>query len=343
MTKLTNDEIALYDRQIRLWGLEAQAKIKTAKILVINLSAVGTEIVKNLMLGGVGSLSIIDDHKISSEDLLSQYYILERDIGKYRLDSAAEKVQELNPRVKFVTHTESVDDRPQEWFAQYDLVVATQLTQKQILRVNGFTRALKIPFYSTGVSGLYGHVFVDLIEHRAIHKKEKLNVSTKPGPYFSFSEIEAVSEVTENNTVFENITTKDVFRSYAEFLKLSNTSNKNLLELYFTRRKLKKISPIFPLVLASLNHDSLTDFSQAKSDALKYCENLSIPPAIFDGKDAVIQQYLDQLNLEFAPVAAIIGGTVAQDVINALGHKGKPINNFVVLDGISGDMQIFRI
>lgn len=81
-TPLTADEIALYDRQIRLWGAQAQKRIQSAHVLLISLRALGTEIAKNLTLAGINSLTIIDDDPVTEEDLGSQYFVREDDVGK---------------------------------------------------------------------------------------------------------------------------------------------------------------------------------------------------------------------------------------------------------------------
>jgi len=52
----TSDEIALYDRQIRLWGMQAQERLRNANILLVNIKALGNEIAKNLVLAGIGSI-----------------------------------------------------------------------------------------------------------------------------------------------------------------------------------------------------------------------------------------------------------------------------------------------
>lgn len=79
---LSADEIALYDRQIRLWGAQAQERIRSANILLISLRALGTEIAKNLTLAGINSLTIVDDSPITEEDLGAQYFLRNEDIGK---------------------------------------------------------------------------------------------------------------------------------------------------------------------------------------------------------------------------------------------------------------------
>lgn len=79
---LSADEIALYDRQIRLWGAQAQERIRSANILLVSLRALGTEIAKNLTLAGISSLTIVDEDLVTEEDLGAQYFLREEDIGK---------------------------------------------------------------------------------------------------------------------------------------------------------------------------------------------------------------------------------------------------------------------
>lgn len=79
---LSADEIALYDRQIRLWGAKAQERIRSANILLISLRALGTEIAKNLTLAGISSLTIVDDDPVTEEDLGAQYFLRDEDVGK---------------------------------------------------------------------------------------------------------------------------------------------------------------------------------------------------------------------------------------------------------------------
>jgi ubiquitin-like 1-activating enzyme E1 A len=79
---LSADEIALYDRQIRLWGAQAQERIRSANILLVSLRALGTEIAKNLTLAGIRSLTVIDDEPVTEFDLGAGYFLREEDVGK---------------------------------------------------------------------------------------------------------------------------------------------------------------------------------------------------------------------------------------------------------------------
>ncbi len=58
--QISTDEIALYDRQIRLWGMQVQEKLRLANVLLIGIRGLGAEIAKNLVLAGIGTLTILD-------------------------------------------------------------------------------------------------------------------------------------------------------------------------------------------------------------------------------------------------------------------------------------------
>lgn len=76
------DEAALYDRQIRLWGLEAQTRIRKAHILIVNLEGLTTECIKNLVLAGIASLTIVDfREKCQESDLSAGFFWREEDVG----------------------------------------------------------------------------------------------------------------------------------------------------------------------------------------------------------------------------------------------------------------------
>src|SRR5271170_5552337 len=80
--QLSADEIALYDRQLRLWGIEAQNRMRRANILLITIKALGNEIAKNLVLAGIGSLTVLDSGIVSQADVVSQFFVTGEHIDK---------------------------------------------------------------------------------------------------------------------------------------------------------------------------------------------------------------------------------------------------------------------
>ena len=79
--ELSADEIALYDRQLRLWGIEAQNRMRRANILLITMRALGNEVAKNLVLAGIGSLTVWDPETVTEADVATQFFVTEERIG----------------------------------------------------------------------------------------------------------------------------------------------------------------------------------------------------------------------------------------------------------------------
>ena len=73
--ELSADEIALYDRQLRLWGIEAQNRMRKAKVLLITMKTLGNEVAKNLVLAGIGSLTVLDPEAVNEEVIESEFFI----------------------------------------------------------------------------------------------------------------------------------------------------------------------------------------------------------------------------------------------------------------------------
>jgi len=169
--KITEDEAALYDRQIRLWGLEAQQKMRNAAILVLRLRGVATEAIKNIVLAGIGKLVMVDDQDVSEEDLGAGFFFRDEDVGKKRVHAAKARVENLNPLVAVETLTErsllekeSLDALIQS----VDLVCVTDWDREGLININEACRRFKKPFYAGGTYGLLGYIFCDLVEHAYI-------------------------------------------------------------------------------------------------------------------------------------------------------------------------------
>lgn len=63
---ISEEEAAQYDRQIRLWGLEAQKRLRASRVLLVGMKGLGAEIAKNLILAGVKGLTMLDHEQVSS-------------------------------------------------------------------------------------------------------------------------------------------------------------------------------------------------------------------------------------------------------------------------------------
>lgn len=55
--------------------------MRNSKVLVINVGALANEIIKNIVLAGIGSLTILDSNDVTAKDLGAQFFLEESDIG----------------------------------------------------------------------------------------------------------------------------------------------------------------------------------------------------------------------------------------------------------------------
>lgn len=88
-----------YDRQLRLWGPIGQKLLSSSKIALLNADAAGTEALKNLVLPGIGEFVIIDSASVSPEDLSTNFFLTEKELGCNRGEAAAKYLLDLNADV----------------------------------------------------------------------------------------------------------------------------------------------------------------------------------------------------------------------------------------------------
>jgi ubiquitin-like 1-activating enzyme E1 A len=101
-TQITEDEAKLYDRQIRLWGLDAQKRLRSSRVCVVGMGGLGCEVVKNLVLSGIKELRMVDSKKVTAEDATSQFLAPRDQLGANRAEASLQRVQQLNPMVGVV-------------------------------------------------------------------------------------------------------------------------------------------------------------------------------------------------------------------------------------------------
>ncbi|KAI0527912.1 hypothetical protein F5B22DRAFT_10375 [Xylaria bambusicola] len=343
---MSAEEIALYDRQIRLWGMQAQQKIQAANILLISMKALGNEIAKNLVLAGIASLTIVDDQIVTEADLGAQFFLSQENIGQNRAEAAAVQVQKLNPRVKVFPDSGSIMTKGASYFAAFDVVIAVDLDPTLLAFINTATRLHNRQFYAAGVHGVYGYIFCDLIEHDYVLKRDKANVATTVGPESRFRSVIDVQTQKEGGKVIEMVTKRDF---YSTWDLVSETS---LLPAEYTKskRRLKAVSPALSCLRAlwgfhtahhrAPNHNK-QDLEWFTRSATHSHQLLSLPPETL--RSEFLRSFLQNINSEIVPVTAILGGQLAQDVINVLGQNQQPIQNMVIFDGNKMEANMYPL
>ena len=138
----TEDEKARYDRQIRVWGAEAQSRIQNSTVLLCGLRGLNVEVCKNIVLAGV-NITIQDDSAVSVHDLSSNFFLRAGDVGQSTVLASLPRIQQLNSFATVTTETRSLDSLEDAFFARFTvvLVAARGHTQEQALRVDRLCRA----------------------------------------------------------------------------------------------------------------------------------------------------------------------------------------------------------
>jgi ubiquitin-like 1-activating enzyme E1 A len=100
---LTDDEAKLYDRSIRLWGVEAQSRIRNTSVLLVGLGGLNGEVCKNVALAGVKCIGLLDGAPLSAADIGALFLASPEHVGALSRAAACEAfVRDLNPYVNVV-------------------------------------------------------------------------------------------------------------------------------------------------------------------------------------------------------------------------------------------------
>lgn len=301
------------------------------------MRALANEIAKNLVLAGIHSLTIVDHELVTENDLGAQFFITEADVGTNRAEAAAPQIRKLNPRVNVIVDQNDITHKGPDFFGAFDIVVATDLQPDTLNIINTATRINHKPFYAAGVHGFYGFIFSDLIQHDYVVEREKSNRATNVGPETRTRSVIDVKEKKENGKNVELVTKRELYSTWflasdaaglpADFLK--------------SKRRLKVVTPILSCLRAlwefqsekggRLPINTSEDLKTFTILATKKHKALGLPEETL--RSPVLRSFVQNLGSEIAPVTAVLGGQLAQDVINVLGARQQPIQNLVVFDG----------
>ena len=103
---LTPEEIERYKRHLvlREVGGQGQQKIKAAKVLVVGAGGLGSPLLMYLAAAGVGTIGIVDDDRVSLDNLQRQIVHDTAARGVAKVESARDMIARLNPHVRVETH-----------------------------------------------------------------------------------------------------------------------------------------------------------------------------------------------------------------------------------------------
>ncbi|CAI9787353.1 unnamed protein product [Fraxinus pennsylvanica] len=305
--ELTEQETALYDRQIRVWGADAQRRLSKSHILVSGLKGTVIEFCKNIVLAGVGSVTLIDD-RVVTEELLAANFLIPHDENMYAGKSLAvlccDSLKDFNPMVRVSVQKGDLSSFGVDFFEKFNVVVVSScsLSTKKLVNEKCRKASKRIAFYTVDCRDSCGEIFVDLQKY-LYSKKEVDEMVECLLEYSSFEEAIAIP-----------------WRSLP----------RRVSKLYLAMRVIERFEE---LESRNPGDTSIADLPDVQKLRKELCEAHSLSESMIP--DALLERLLASTT-EFPPVCAIIGGILGQEVIKAISGKGDPLKNFFFFDSMDG-------
>lgn len=121
----SKEELARYNRHIIIpeFGLEAQQKLKAAKVLVVGSGGLGSPALLYLAAAGVGTIGIVDFDVVDDSNLQRQVLFGVEAIGKPKVEEAKKRLEALNPHINIILHnTQLTSQNALDILKDYDVV-----------------------------------------------------------------------------------------------------------------------------------------------------------------------------------------------------------------------------
>ncbi|PWN23590.1 hypothetical protein BCV69DRAFT_279520 [Microstroma glucosiphilum] len=184
-----------YDRQLRLWASSGQASLESANVLLIGATHLGAQVLKNLILPGIGSFTVLDGQKVGEYDVGNNFFVDPASEGQSRAEEVTRNLAELNPSViskaRMADPSQLLEQDP-SWFTSFSLIIAAN-QPVDVLRpladlVWGQDRGTCVPLMSVRGAGMAGEVRIQIKEMGVIETHPASTVDlrlTSPWPELS--------------------------------------------------------------------------------------------------------------------------------------------------------------
>ncbi len=158
---MNREQSRRYSRHLLLdgFGLEGQQRLLDARVLIVGIGGLGSPIALYLAAAGVGTLGLVDGDTVSLTNLQRQIIHGTPDVGRSKVDSAAESIIRVNPEVKVEKHELFLnEDNALDIIRDYDFVVEGSDNFSAKYLVNDACVMLGKPFCIGGINRYAGQV-----------------------------------------------------------------------------------------------------------------------------------------------------------------------------------------
>ncbi|KAF9434216.1 NEDD8-activating enzyme E1 regulatory subunit [Entomortierella beljakovae] len=279
-----------YDRQLRLWGNNGQDALESAHILLINASAVGCEILKNLVLPGIGRFTIVDQGTVTQNDIGSNFFLDFESLGKSRAERAYELLGELNEDVHgnwVAKDILTILNETPGYLSQFSMVIATDITRETAEKIaalcweNGHnlesgnpTGRKKTAFIWVKTVGLIGTARISIPEH-AIVETHPDNVADlridAPFPELS-NYAQSFNFDTQDGLEFGHIPYVAILLKYMDEWKLAHGGK---IPSTYVEKNLLKAN-----IRSGMRSADDENFDEAINSVLRSCQQTTVPGSI---------------------------------------------------------------
>lgn len=161
--ELNDVEMHVYARQILLdgWDIDAQEKLKYSNVLVVGCGGIGCALAELLARAGVGKITLIDPDTIEISNLQRQLAFTPQDIGFYKAETLAKRLQQINPHIQVEYHNQAISQANAQVLIQHQDLVLDGCDQFETrYLVNQACRQFDVPLISASAIGLQGQLFM---------------------------------------------------------------------------------------------------------------------------------------------------------------------------------------
>jgi adenylyltransferase/sulfurtransferase len=158
---LTSEDFQHYSRQIMLEeiGFAGMEKLRNAKVCVVGVGGIGNPVVTQLTAMGIGKLKIVDRDVVEISNLHRQHLYTGKDIGKVKVEVAAERLRAINPAVEIEPAPLSVTKYTAENIVTgFDIVIDALDSIDARYALNDACIKFNIPFIYGGALGMMGSI-----------------------------------------------------------------------------------------------------------------------------------------------------------------------------------------
>ncbi len=163
MVILSDAEMLRYNRQIilRQFDFEGQEALKQASVLMLGAGGLGCASSQYLATAGLGKITLIDDDVVELSNLQRQVLHHDADIGRKKVESAAEALRELNPHITVETIAKRLDDAElKTLIEEHTIVVDASDNVDPRNQLNRLCFATKTPLVSGAAIRMEGQISV---------------------------------------------------------------------------------------------------------------------------------------------------------------------------------------